>query len=280
VSRVLHRRHRDASEPATAKRRRRKADVAPTAHPSEGADGPALRRHREIWYALLTMVVVTVLYGLAYRQAGGFPKAWGLVGHGIGIVGFILILMTETLYSIRKRLTDAKWGSMASWLKFHIYTGLVGPYLVLLHTSMRFHGIAAAAMLFTIVVVASGIVGRYIYTSVPRTVYAAGARSGALAVVGVGAGGFGAGGGSVVAMSVTGPREGGGAAGGRAPVGPSAPAGGTSDLERQARALAARRGRLASWHAVHVPLTWLLIMTALVHAAAALYYVTLARYGG
>lgn len=255
----------DSAEVAIAKRRHRKADAAPVPRPAEGVDGPALRRHREIWYALLTMVVVTGLYVLAYRQAGGFPKAWGLVGHGIGIVGFILILMTETLYSIRKRLTDAKWGSMASWLKFHIYTGLVGPYLVLLHTSMRFHGIAAVAMLFTIVVVASGIVGRYIYTSVPRTVYPVGALGGALAVGAAGAGGFGAGGGSMVAMSAS------GAAGG----GPSS---GGSDLERQARALAARRGRLASWRAVHVPLTWVLVMTALVHAAAALYYVTLARY--
>ncbi len=177
----MSRPHHDTGEPATAKRRHRKADAARAARPAESVDGPALRRHREIWYALLTMVVVTGLYALAYRQAGGFPKAWGLVGHGIGIVGFILILMTETLYSIRKRLTDAKWGSMASWLKFHIYTGLVGPYLVLLHTSMRFHGIAAVAMLFTIVVVASGIVGRYIYTSVPRTVYPVGALGGALA---------------------------------------------------------------------------------------------------
>jgi hypothetical protein len=260
----LFRRHRDTGEPAATKRRHRKADVAPAARPSESVDGPALRRHREIWYALLTMVIVTGLYALAYRQAGGFPKAWGLVGHGIGIVGFILILMTETLYSIRKRLTNAKWGSMASWLKFHIYTGLVGPYLVLLHTSMRFHGIAAVAMLFTIVVVASGIVGRYIYTSVPRTVYPIGAMSGALAVGVAGAGGFGAGGGSLAAMSAKGTG--------------SAPPSGGSDLERQARALAARRGRLASWHAVHVPLTWLLVMTALVHAVAALYYVTLARY--
>ena len=167
---MRRRRHErdEAARPSggTAGRRR------PAAAPARASTARVFERHREIWYALLTMLVVTGLYALAYRQAGGFPKAWGLVGHGIGIVGFILILMTETLYSIRKRLTDAKWGSMASWLKFHIYTGLVGPYLVLLHTSMRFHGIAAAAMLFTIVVVASGIVGRYIYTSVPRTVYA------------------------------------------------------------------------------------------------------------
>ncbi len=277
----MSRPHHDTGELATAKRRHRKTDAARAARPAESVDGPALRRHREIWYALLTMLVVTGLYAIAYRQAGGFPKAWGLVGHGIGIVGFILILMTETLYSIRKRLTDAKWGSMASWLKFHIYTGLVGPYLVLLHTSMKFHGIAAVAMLFTIVVVASGIVGRYIYTSVPRTVYAVGTLGGPLpagASAGAG-GGFGAGrafrGGDERGVPTTG--AGATTAGGTAETGGGATTSASSVLERQARALAARRGRLASWRAVHVPLTWLLVMTALVHAVAALYYITLAR---
>ncbi len=107
---------------------------------------------------------------LAYRQAGTFPAASSLVGHGIGIVGFILMLMTATLYSIRKRLTDARWGSMAAWLRFHMVTGLVGPYMVLLHTAMRFHGLAGVAMLLTVVVVVSGLVGRYIYTAVPRVI--------------------------------------------------------------------------------------------------------------
>jgi hypothetical protein len=132
------------------------------------------RRHREIWYAVIAIVVVTAIYLVAYQQAGRFPAASGLVGHGIGILGFILMLMTETLYSIRKRLTDARWGAMASWLRFHIVTGLVGPYMVLLHTSMTFHGLAGIVMLLTVVVVVSGMVGRYIYTSLPRATVAVG----------------------------------------------------------------------------------------------------------
>jgi cytochrome b561 len=122
----------------------------------------------ELIYALAAIVVVTALYGLAYSQASAFPKASSLVGHGIGIVGFILMLMTATLYSLRKLRTDARWGSTAAWLKFHMVTGLVGPYMVLLHTSMKFNGLAGLAMLLTVVVVVSGVVGRYLYTRVPR----------------------------------------------------------------------------------------------------------------
>jgi cytochrome b561 len=68
---------------------------------------------------------------------------------------------------------------MASWLRFHIVTGLVGPYMVLLHTTMRFSGLAGLAMLLTVVVVVSGAVGRYLYTATPRTVDGAGPEASA-----------------------------------------------------------------------------------------------------
>jgi hypothetical protein len=127
-----------------------------------------LGRLPELAYALIAIVAVTALYAVAYSQASAFPKASSLVGHGIGIVGFILMLMTATLYSVRKLRSDASWGSTAAWLKFHMVTGLVGPYMVLLHTAMKFNGLAGLATLLTVVVVVSGLMGRYLYTRVPR----------------------------------------------------------------------------------------------------------------
>lgn len=56
------------------------------------------------------------------------------------------------------------------WLQFHIYTGLVGPFMVLLHTSWKFNGLAGASTLLTFIIVVSGFVGRYIYTRIPRTI--------------------------------------------------------------------------------------------------------------
>jgi hypothetical protein len=58
---------------------------------------------------------------------------------------------------------------MATWLKFHIFTGIVGPFLVLLHSSWKFNGLAGATLLLTGVIVLSGFIGRYIYTRIPRT---------------------------------------------------------------------------------------------------------------
>jgi hypothetical protein len=247
------------------------------------------RRHRELWYSLAAIVATTALYVLAYLQAGRFPSASGLVGHGIGIVGFVLMLMTATLYSIRKLATDARWGSMEGWLRFHMVTGLVGPYMVLLHTAMRFQGLAGVAMLLTIVVVISGLVGRYIYTGVPRVVEGAEpdmssldrrfAGSDALVMA------------SAAPVTASPERGTAAAAAGTATavlespsvvaLGASPPGGDQPQetggvpgrpLDQRLDRLAGRRRALATWRAIHVPLTWALFVTALVHVVAALYY--------
>ena len=63
----------------------------------------------------------------------------------------------------------ARWGKLQHWLSFHIFTGLVGPYLVLLHSSWKFNGLAGVLMLMTVIIVISGFIGRYFYTAVPRS---------------------------------------------------------------------------------------------------------------
>lgn len=128
-----------------------------------------LRGNRELWIAFIVMVFITAVYGLAVYILQGIPPASEIFGHGMGILGFILMLMTEFLYSLRKRSRTVRWGRMSSWLQFHIFTGLVGPYMVLLHSSWKFHGLAGATTLLTMIIVLSGFIGRYIYTKIPRT---------------------------------------------------------------------------------------------------------------
>jgi len=129
-----------------------------------------LKQARELWYAFFACLLIGGSYALVVSLTQQFPPAGELTGHFIGIVGFILMLMTETLYSFRKRSRTARWGSMARWMQFHIFTGIVGPFMVLLHTSWKFNGLAGATMLLTIIIVVSGFIGRYIYTRIPRTI--------------------------------------------------------------------------------------------------------------
>jgi hypothetical protein len=124
---------------------------------------------RELWLAFLTVLAASLVYLVVVLVRRSIPGAGELFGHLIGVAGFVLMLMTEILYSLRKRSRSARWGRMSAWLKFHIYTGIVGPYLVLLHTSWKFNGLAGVSMLLTVIIVASGFIGRYIYTAVPRS---------------------------------------------------------------------------------------------------------------
>jgi hypothetical protein len=128
-----------------------------------------LRGGRELWAAFLVGVLITGLYGAVVFFTRQIPAAGELFGHVLGIFGFILMLMTEVLYSLRKRTRSARWGRMSNWLQFHIFTGLVGPFMVLLHTSWKFNGLAGATTLLTLIIVVSGFIGRYIYTRIPRT---------------------------------------------------------------------------------------------------------------
>ena len=128
------------------------------------------RSNRELWLSFAAIVCISLAYLFVLAWQDGIPRASEFFGHSLGILGFIMMVMTETLYSVRKRSHSARWGRMADWLDFHIFTGIVGPYMVLLHSSWKFNGLAGIVMLLTVTIVASGFIGRYIYTSVPRTV--------------------------------------------------------------------------------------------------------------
>lgn len=129
-----------------------------------------LQKSHELIFSLVAIVFITILYLFMVALYRTSPTASGFYGHAMGVLGFILMLMTEILYTLRKRVNNARWGRMSSWLEFHIFTGLVGPYLVLLHTSWKFNGLAGVLSLLTLMIVVSGFIGRYIYTAVPRTV--------------------------------------------------------------------------------------------------------------
>ncbi len=128
-----------------------------------------LKNAKELWLALLACILITISYAWVLWLGNKIPAASGFYGHTIGVLGFVLMLATEILYSLRKRSRSARWGRTADWLQFHIFTGIVGPYMVLLHSSWKINGLAGATLLMTGVIVFSGFIGRYIYTRIPRT---------------------------------------------------------------------------------------------------------------
>ena len=95
-------------------------------------------------------------------------KPGGFLGHGYGIIGTVMMLLL-LLYSLRKRTRIfGKIGAVGRWLDVHIYFGIVGPLLIVLHTSFKLNGIVAISFWSMVAVALSGVVGRYLYLQIPR----------------------------------------------------------------------------------------------------------------
>jgi hypothetical protein len=76
----------------------------------------------------------------------------------------------EVLYTWRKMQKGSGMGKMRIWLQMHIIIGLIGPYLVLLHSAWRLNGLAGGVMLLMFLMVASGFLCNYIYPVLPRNI--------------------------------------------------------------------------------------------------------------
>ncbi|MFH0759317.1 MAG: hypothetical protein V2B15_18670 [Bacteroidota bacterium] len=98
-------------------------------------------------------------------------KPNGLMGHGLGIIGSISMLAGVSIYMMRKRIRSlARVGKLKHWLEFHIFLCTFGPILVLFHTSFKIGGVVAISFWSMMAVVLSGVIGRFIYIQIPRTI--------------------------------------------------------------------------------------------------------------
>ena len=141
--------------------------------------------HRFYIYSLVIITLV-VFFTLAIYGAGYYKtavpdrhhhlqnellKPTGIIGHGIGIIGSALIIVGVFGYMARKRFRSlSRIGALKYFLEFHIFLCTLGPVLILYHTTFKFSGIVAISFWSMVAVVISGIVGRFIYLQIPRTI--------------------------------------------------------------------------------------------------------------
>jgi hypothetical protein len=82
-----------------------------------------------------------------------------------------MIIAGVAMYMMRKRVKRfRRVGVLKYWLEFHIFLCSVGPILVLFHTSFKFGGIVSISFWSMVAVVLSGVIGRFIYIQIPRTI--------------------------------------------------------------------------------------------------------------
>ncbi|MBI3240782.1 MAG: hypothetical protein HYZ49_00600 [Chloroflexi bacterium] len=144
-----------------------------------GGSAKSMDDSRELKISLLVCLMLSgvyVIYELVAEPGGGQP-----FGHSLGVIGTLLMVSTEVLYSLRKRAAWFRFGPVRYWLSIHIFTGIVGPFMVLMHSAFEFKGLAGFTMGVAVLVVASGFVGRYLYTAIPHSIAGAATSSAELA---------------------------------------------------------------------------------------------------
>jgi thioredoxin reductase/Pyruvate/2-oxoacid:ferredoxin oxidoreductase delta subunit len=92
----------------------------------------------------------------------------GRWGHGIGIVATAFMLL-NFLYPVRKRSRVlAGKGSIRSWLDFHMFVGFMSPLVIAFHAAFQSNNqLATGTAAALLIVVLTGIIGRFIYGLVP-----------------------------------------------------------------------------------------------------------------
>src|SRR4051794_15974209 len=129
------------------------------------------------------VIIFLAIYGFDYYTLGSLERPFsakhallkpsGRLGVKLGVVGVGLFFVIF-LYPLRKRI---RWlgqkGTSKHWLDFHVVAGMSAPLIIAFHSAFKFRGIAGVAFWIMFAVALSGIVGRYLYAQIPRSLNAA-----------------------------------------------------------------------------------------------------------
>ena len=133
-------------------------------------------RHRSgaiaVWL-LLAAIFAILAFGWVYRGHEVIAPQKGL-GYALGIVGGTMMLLV-LLYPLRKRVRFMRnWARLAPWFRWHMVLGCLGPVLVVVHSNFQTQSLnGLMALVSTLIVAGSGVVGRYLYVRIHRGLYGA-----------------------------------------------------------------------------------------------------------
>lgn len=131
----------------------------------------------------ISLTIAIAVYGFNYYTLSPSDRPFspkhttlrpsGAVGLKLGFLGLAMFLVIF-LYPLRKRWAWlGRQGSARHWLDFHVLLGLWAPFVIALHASFKFRGFAGIAFWIMLAVSLSGVIGRYLYAQIPRSLQAA-----------------------------------------------------------------------------------------------------------
>ena len=116
---------------------------------------------------LLAAAIVYAVY--AVRTPGG-PRGGTAIGLTFGIAGYGLMLF-EGLLGARKKVPIWRFGRTQTWMRGHLWLGLLTLPLILFHAGFAFRGaLTAVLMVLLVIVVVSGVLGSILQHFLPRII--------------------------------------------------------------------------------------------------------------
>jgi hypothetical protein len=136
-----------------------------------------LSRIAYVFNQIVIWTIIFALMWLGWKVAHGkYYKPGEGLGYNLGLAGGLMML-TLLLYSARKHLTFMQGlGKLKYWFQIHMTLGVIGPVLVIFHTTFRLGSMNATIAFYCMLLVAgSGLIGRFVYTRIHKGLY--GSRS-------------------------------------------------------------------------------------------------------
>jgi hypothetical protein len=133
--------------------------------------------------ASLLLLTVIAIYGAdyyilpldqrPYSEKHELLRPSGSIGLKLGVLGTVLFFLIF-LYALRKVIPWlGRFGTARHWMDFHVIAGVSAPIVIAFHASFKFQGIAGVAFWIMLAVAISGVIGRYLYSQIPRSLNAA-----------------------------------------------------------------------------------------------------------
>ncbi len=136
-----------------------------------------------LYLLAIALIVGLSVYGFSYYTLSSAERPFspkhvllrpsGSIGLKLGFLGFAIFLGIF-LYPLRKAWPWlGQQGSARHWLDIHVLLGITAPFIIAFHSSFKFRGFAGIAFWIMVAVSLSGVIGRYLYSQIPRSLNAA-----------------------------------------------------------------------------------------------------------
>lgn len=148
-----------------------RCSLAPAERESVLIDRRNLSLHRPwIIFVVVVAVAAAVWHFIERGKLGEWPGGGSLSGFAFGVAGGLICLFEFALWIKKKpKLRNLRIGRAQTWLRAHIWLGLLSVPLLLMHSGWRLGGtLSSWVMVLFLVVIATGVIGLILQQILPK----------------------------------------------------------------------------------------------------------------